>query len=160
MPFVYVQPELQMAPQSPDIHVFPRAPFGVFQVKSGAERSWAAGQDNGRRIAIVLEAPGRRGELAYCFGRQRIDAVASIKPYYRNAALWAEPLFDADEVRQLHLPALAFHTSLPNGRTLTIGQSASELQPPHVRSKSLAIRADDLDARVAPQMCIKGPGHR
>ena len=47
-----------------DIHRLLRAPFGVFQVKSGAERSCAAGQDNGRRIAIVLEAPGRRGETA------------------------------------------------------------------------------------------------
>ena len=41
-----------MAPQTPNIHGPARAPFGVFQVKAGAECLCAAGQDNGRCIAI------------------------------------------------------------------------------------------------------------
>jgi hypothetical protein len=57
-------------------------------------------------IAIILETAGCSSKLSYCFGRQGIEAVASIEPHYRNAALGTEPLFDADEVRQLGLPVL------------------------------------------------------
>jgi hypothetical protein len=82
-----------MAPLTPNIHGPARAPFGVFQVKAGAECLFAAGQDNGRRIAIILETARCSSKLAYCFGRQRIEAIASIEPHYRNAALGAEPPF-------------------------------------------------------------------
>src|ERR1700751_4541986 len=42
---------------------------------------------------------------------------------------------------------------LARGSTLTIGQSASEPEPHRIRSTSLAIGADDLDARGRSPMC-------
>jgi hypothetical protein len=42
---------------------------------------------------------------------------------------------------------------LAGGGMLAIGQSASEPQPHRVRSESLAIGADDLDARGRSPMC-------
>ena len=42
---------------------------------------------------------------------------------------------------------------LARGGMLAIGQSASEPEPHRVRSESLAIGADDLDARGRSPMC-------
>src|SRR6201986_2331991 len=101
------RPELQVAPQTPNIHGLARTPFRVFQVKAGAECLCAAGQYNGRRIVLILKTVGYSSQLADCFGRKRIDSIASIKPHYGNAAFWAESLFDVDEVRQISTPLLS-----------------------------------------------------
>src|SRR5262249_32109559 len=42
---------------------------------------------------------------------------------------------------------------LARDSTLTIGQSASEPEPQRIRSMSLAVGADDLDARGRSPMC-------
>src|SRR3979411_1081764 len=89
-----------MPAQRADIHGFARAPFRVFQIKAGAERLCAAGQNHHRGFAVILKAAGGVGELTQRLRRQRIEAIAAVETHDRNTAFRPEPLLDGDELCQ------------------------------------------------------------
>ena len=97
-----------MPAQRTDVHGPPRAAFGIFQIKTGAECLRPAGENDDRGAAIVLETARGIGELTQRLGRQRVDAVAAVEAHHGDAPLWPEALFDLHKIRQRprSLPAI------------------------------------------------------
>ena len=95
--------------------VFRDAAFRVFQVEAGAERFGAAGQHHDRGRAIILKTARGIGELAQRFRRQRIDAVATVEPHHRDAAVRPKALLDFYKLSQRI-------ASLPSGLSDTLAQ--------------------------------------
>jgi hypothetical protein len=103
--------KLQVPSQRSDIHGSPRAAFGIFQIKAGAECLGPAGENDDRGVAVVLEAARGIGELAQRLGRQRVDAVGAVEAHHGDAPLRSEALFDLHKIRQRLRSAIFFNDS-------------------------------------------------
>jgi len=105
-------PQFQVPAQRAEIHVPPRAAFGILEIEARAEGILAAGQHHDRGVGIVFEAARGICELTQRFRRQRIDAVAAVEPHHGDTPLGPVALFDRHEIRHKLAPCRLFSNSI------------------------------------------------